>query len=276
LPEAEGYRLLRAAILAAAPLKGRTGRILLVTSAMPCEGKTTTLANLGVSLAQSGKRVLLVDANLRNPSLHQTFGLPLEPGLATLLGPDGDALRSDTVRETSVPGLRVLTAGRPPANVAELLDRPRMGALLRELGSEADYVLLDSPAVLGVSDAVILAQGADAVLLVVDARATRSEALAQAVTALQPAGAQLLGVALNRGISPCAGVYYQQGRPISRSVRDRAARMLGRLVPEQRSTHREPPEAPTDPSPGAEEGPAPGGPLPSRGAGGEKPSHRGR
>ncbi len=275
-PEAEGYRLLRAAISAAAPLRGKAGRILLVTSAMPCEGKTTTLANLGVALAQSGKRVLLVDANLRNPGLHQTFGLPLEPGLVTLLGSDGDALHGDVVREASVPRLRVLTAGRPPASVAELLDRPGIGALLRELRSEADYVLLDSPAVLGVSDAVILAQCADAVLLVVEARATRSEALAEAVTALQPARAQLLGVALNRGTSPCAGAYYQQGRPISRSVRERAARVLGRLVRGRRSTPKGPPEPPIDPSPGAKEGPAPEGLALSRGAGGKEPSHRGQ
>jgi len=274
--EGEGYRLLRAAVSAVLPATGRVGRVLLITSPMPCEGKTTTLANLGLALAQSGKRVVLVDANLRNPGLHRVFGLPQEPGLGTLLGAGEHELRSGALRETMVPGLKVLAAGQLPQSVAEVLDRPEMGALLRGLRSEADYVLVDSPAVLGLSDAAILAESADAVLLVVEARMTRLEALAHAVASLQPAGKRLLGVVLNRGTPPCSDAYYPGRRPASVSGDVGATKGVRGLVARWRRRREGPLQRPKDPNSGAAGGPAPGGPLPSRAAEGEQPSHRGQ
>jgi len=203
---AEGYRVLRTNLQFSAMGMKKSGVLLLVTSAQPLEGKTTSLANLGVSLAQAGKRVLLVDTDLRRPALHRQFKLSKEAGLTSLLlEPEADVER--LIQPTAVDGLQVLASGRVPANPAEVLGFPEMAALLERLRSSADYVLLDSPPVLTVADASILAQQVDGVLMVVETGVTRTDMLRQAVAMLERVKARLLGVLLNK-VSVRRGSYY--------------------------------------------------------------------
>ena len=202
---AEAYRVLRTNLQFSAMGMGQAGALLLVTSAQPQEGKTTSLANLGVSLAQAGKRVLLVDTDLRRPSLHEQFELPNEVGVTSLLL-EREADLERALQATPVEGLRVLTSGRSPANPAEVLSFPETAALLERLRPLADYVLLDSPPVLSVADASILAQRADGVLLVVEMGRTRTDMFRRAVAALESVKAHLMGVVLNK-VSVRAGGY---------------------------------------------------------------------
>ncbi len=202
----ESYRMLRTNVQFSTLGLDRSAAMLLVTSARPGEGKTTTLANLAVSLAQSGKRVLAVDTDLRRPALHKRFGLANTAGLTSLLL-DAAANPERIVQSTGVAGLRLLTAGPIPANPAELLDLPSTAAICDRLRALADYVLLDSPPMLSAADASILAQKVDGVLLVAETGRVRTEAFRQAVTALQRVQARLVGVVLNK-VSSRPGSYY--------------------------------------------------------------------
>jgi capsular exopolysaccharide synthesis family protein len=200
----EAYRLLRANLQFAAvehPL-----RSLLVTSCDPGDGKSTTAANLAVVAAQSGARVLLVDADLRRPSLHTIFGLRNATGLTSLLVDPGLATE-DALLPTHVPNLTVLLSGPLPPNPGELLASQRMADRLAELSGLADLVIIDSSPVLPVSDAAVLAGWVDASLLVVDVRRTRGHQAASAVAMLERAGARLVGAVLNR-LPRSRGSYY--------------------------------------------------------------------
>ena len=206
-PISEAYRALRTNIQFAAvdgPVK-----TIMVTSAGPGEGKSTTVANLAIVLAQAGRRVILVDADLRRPIQHRIFGLPNSRGLTTALL-DLNAPVSDHLQATGVRDLRVMTSSAIPPNPAELLGSQRQIELLAELEKEADIVLLDSPPVLTVSDALVLAPRLDGVLLVVEAGATRRGALIKARHALLHTGGRLLGVTLNRLTARRSGYYYYQ------------------------------------------------------------------
>jgi capsular exopolysaccharide synthesis family protein len=204
---AEGYRVLRTNVQFATMSIGKSGVVLLVTSAQPLEGKTTSLANLGVSLAQAGKRVLLVDSDLRRPCLHKHFNLSKEAGLTSLLL-EHEADIERVIQKTAVDGLRVLTSGHVPANPAEVLSFAETGALLERLRGMADYVLLDSPPVLSVADASVLAQKADGVLMVVEGEHTRTEMFTRAVAALEGVKARVLGAILNNVGVRRSGYYY--------------------------------------------------------------------
>jgi len=180
-----------------------------VVSAEPGEGKTTTAANLAAALAQAGNRVILVDADLRRPRLHTLFGVSNNLGLTTALLPDGDPLAAH-LQTTTVPGLRLLTSGPQPPNPAELVGSERMTALLAEMNTLADWVVLDTPPVLAVADAALLAHASDATLLVVDAQSTRRRSAQRAVALLTAAGAHVVGAVLNRLPLPTGtyGQYY--------------------------------------------------------------------
>ncbi len=194
-PFTEAYRNLRTNLQFA--LLGQHSSALVVTSAMPGEGKSTTLANLAVVMAQLGKKVILVDTDLRRPTLHEFFGVPKEPGLTNVL--IGDIQNLDSVlTETKVPNLRVLSSGKHPPNPAELLASDLMGKLIEVLKNKADYVLFDAPPILPVSDALLLAAKTGNILLVVGAGETRTEALRKAKESLQQVNAKVLGVVLNR------------------------------------------------------------------------------
>ncbi|MBU0492704.1 MAG: polysaccharide biosynthesis tyrosine autokinase [Chloroflexi bacterium] len=191
----EAYRILRANVEFAG--FGNPGGTILVTSAQPSEGKSTTVANLGVVAAQAGKRVIVVDSDLRRPVLHRIFGLDREIGLTTLLleaEPDLDA----ALQSGGVEGLQVLVSGPIPPNPGDLLGSPQMKQLIARLRERADVVLLDSPPVLAVADASLLAAQASGTILVVDAGETRRDAVRRAKEALDKAEAKVLGAVLNR------------------------------------------------------------------------------
>jgi non-specific protein-tyrosine kinase len=195
----EAYRALRASIEFAsvdAPL-----RTLLVTSAAPGEGKTVTAANLAVVFAQSGRKVLLVDADLRKPGVHEMFGLPNDRGLTTLLRDPSVSLDS-VAHVTEQGGLRILTTGPLPPNPAELLGSNRMQAVLAILKQGADLTVLDSPPLQAVADAAILSSTADGTLLVIVAGRSRRRVVRVARETLTRAGAKVLGAVLNRAPSP--------------------------------------------------------------------------
>ncbi len=201
-PIAEGFRKLRANIRYVSV--DRPLRILLVTSPMGKEGKSFVVANLAIVLAQAGLRVVVIDGDLRRPRQHLIFEVPPKGGLVRSLL-DGSA--DGRLQATGVEGLTLLPAGDRPPNPTELLGSDRMRELLRRLAGVADMVLVDSPPVLPVADAMALVEAVDGVLLVVRAGFTRRPALRQALESLQQVGARVIGVVLN-GIPTHKGGYY--------------------------------------------------------------------
>lgn len=171
-------------------------RTLVVTSPGAEEGKSTVLANLAVALAQGGKRVILVDCDLRRPTQHTLFGLDNATGLTTMML-DEAAQADPPLRETPVDGLRVLPAGPPPPNPAELLGSRRMKETLAALLEQADVLLFDVPPVLAVTDALVLAVQTNGVLLVVKAGGTTREHVQQAKERLERVNARIVGAVLN-------------------------------------------------------------------------------
>ncbi len=192
---AESIRSIRTNVLFSSAEEG--AHIVVVTSAGPGEGKSVVSSNLAVSLAQAGQRVLVIDADMRRPRVHEIFDLPQEPGLSNLLV--GDCKPSEAVRKWStVPGLCVLPAGMIPPNPAELLGSQRFEEYISTLGEHFDWVLIDSPPVLAVADAAVVANGASGVVFVVGADQTSRQAAREAIHQLQSAHARVIGAVLNR------------------------------------------------------------------------------
>jgi len=161
-PVSEAYRTLRVNLqFAALDVELRT---LLVASPGPGEGKSTTLANLAVTMAQVDQRVLMVDCDLRRPRLHEFFGLGNDTGVTTMLLED-EALENPPLQETGVEGLRLLASGKLPSRPADLLGSRRMERAIARLRNEADIVLFDAPPVMAATDAAILATKVDGVLV---------------------------------------------------------------------------------------------------------------
>jgi capsular exopolysaccharide synthesis family protein len=210
-PAQEAFRRLRTTLLrrAAEQTGGLDeGLTLLITSAHPGEGKSTVAANLGRSLAQTGRSTLLVDADLRMPVLHRFFGVESERGLSDILRgmPAGESSDwPDLVQPTGVPGLLLLPAGAPVDDAPMLLGSPSAARLFAELGERFDHVVVDSPAVLAVTDALVLTRHVDLALLVAGSNVQR-DALRLARQELTRVGATLLGVVVNgaddRGLYP--------------------------------------------------------------------------
>jgi len=194
-PAAEAFRALRTNIQFANP--GAPVRSLLITSAGPLEGKTLTAANLAVSLAQDGSRVIIVDTDLRKPRLHRLFDIPREPGFTNLVI-DSHQEVQDHLRPTSVENLWVLPCGTVPPNPAELLGSPRAVQVMEQLKEYADVVVYDSPPAATVTDAVVMASRVDAVLQVVWAGGTRRDLVRQGRAVLEKVGARILGPVLNQ------------------------------------------------------------------------------
>ena len=192
-PISEAYRTLRTNLEFAS--LDQELRTLVVTSAGVGEGKSTTLANLAVVSAQAGRRVLLVDADLRRPRLHDIFGLSNTSGLTTAMM-DETALLSPPLQETGINGLSVLTSGQLPPNPAELMSSRRMEEVIEALIERADQILFDTPPVVAVTDAAVLATKVDGVLLVVSAGKTRRESARAAVQRLEQINARLVGTVL--------------------------------------------------------------------------------
>ncbi len=193
-PVAEAFRTLRTNIQFKS--LDKPVRTLLVTSSAPGEGKSTVVANLAVSLAQTGAAVVAVDCDLRSPSLHTIFGLPNERGLTSLMLA-GDTQVREFLQRSEAGGVDVLTSGPLPPNPAELLGSKRMEAVIRELRDMADYVIFDTPPVLSVTDAAVLATRMDGSMLVLSAGKARRDAAKKAKRTLEELSAHFLGVVVN-------------------------------------------------------------------------------
>lgn len=204
-PAAEWYRTLRTNVEFSAV--DRPIQTLLVTSAVPSEGKSMTSANLAVAFAQGGRRVLLVDADMRKPSIDQLFDLAKGFGLTTLFSRAGNSVES-LAHPTEEPNLYVLPAGPTPPNPGELLASDRMRTIVETMKARFDLILFDTPPLEVAADAAVIAAFADATLLVVAARRTRRLAAIRAHEALQRANARILGVVLNGDASKVSTAYY--------------------------------------------------------------------
>jgi non-specific protein-tyrosine kinase len=215
-PYAEAYRNLRTNLQFS--LLVDSAAAVVLSSAEPGEGKTTTVANLAVVMAQTGKRVILVDTDLRRPTLHQMFRLPAEPGLTDLFL--NNQTLDQVIRETTVPGLHLLACGKLPPNPAELLASAWMDRLILALKERYDIVLFDSPPILPVTDAVLLASKTKHLLWVISAGKTRTDALRRAREALAQVDAKVVGIVLNRITSGGGyGYYYYYSKDGSKHKR---------------------------------------------------------
>lgn len=238
---AEAYRVLRTNIQFAAV--DNPGPLLLITSTGPDEGKSTTAANVAVAMAQTNLRTLLVDTDLRRPRVHSYFDLPNKFGLTNLLLQDKPNV-GQYVQSSGVPYLQILTSGAQPPNPSELLASQRMDGIIRQVSEQYDAVVFDSPPVLAVADATILASKVKRVVLVVDAGSTRTDLARKSVAALKSAGATLLGVALNRISRRGAGYGYYYYYTSADGEGKRAGildRLLGRNKGLQRRRRRKTP-----------------------------------
>ena len=202
-PVSEAYRTLRTNLEFSSLDKPICS--MVVTSAAPEEGKSTTLANLAVAIAHAGKRVILVDCDLRRPSLHQIFNVRGATGFTDMMRDDNWMARPP-LQETSVPNLRLLTSGTIPPNPSELLASRRMSEVITALQQQADMTLFDAPPVVAVTDAAVLATKVDAVLLVISAGRTKREHARQAKALLDKVNARLIGTVLNN-VKGDAGLY---------------------------------------------------------------------
>ena len=191
---AESYRALRTSLLLSN--LGAPPKVIIVTSALPQEGKTTTSINTAVVLAQKGVRVLLIDADLRRPSIHKTLGMGPHSGLSNVL--TGSTTLEKAITSTKVlPNLFVLPAGTPPPNPAELLASSNMRDVLGQLREQYDHIVIDTPPSLSVTDAVVLSPRADAVVLVIRSGQTTKNALRRSRDILMQVNAKVVGVLLN-------------------------------------------------------------------------------
>lgn len=182
---------------------------LVVTSAGPAEGKSTVISNLAVAMAQSGKKVLLIDCDLRKPTIHKKIGLPNSGGMTNLLIQKKQI--DECIMETDVQNLYVITSGPIPPNPAELLGSNRMKALIKEFENVFDITLIDAPPVLAVTDAQVLSRICNGTILNTAYGQTEKEAIIKAKESLLGAGGKILGVVLNKipiNSSKTYGKYY--------------------------------------------------------------------
>ncbi|MGH9125963.1 MAG: polysaccharide biosynthesis tyrosine autokinase [Acidimicrobiales bacterium] len=208
----EAYRSLRTGVQLLGVVRPLT--TLQLTSAAPAEGKTTTVANLATVLADAGRKVALVDCDLRRPMLHRVFGLGNKVGLTSvLLGEHTLAAALQPVAE--FPGLSVLTSGALAPNPSELLGSRQTAEIICSLQSMFDVVLLDSPPVLPVTDAIVLSQWVEAVIIVSSGGITKRKSLRRAIQVLRQSGAPLAGIVLNRAApEPEYSYHYTYGQDV--------------------------------------------------------------
>ena len=189
----EEYNHLKQSILSRMP--DMKSRALVFASATPGEGNSNVVANFGIVLASAGERILLVDANLREPVLHTLFGVKNDQGMAELLA--GEKTPKQVMQSTYLPTLYLVTAGHLPQNPFPLFASGSIRAILRKMKTDADWILFDAPAVTAFNDAVALGPRTDGVVLVVRAEKTRWEVAQSARERLEEGKANILGVVLN-------------------------------------------------------------------------------
>jgi len=204
---AEAYRTLRTSILLSS--WGAPPKVLLVTSPLAQEGKTTTSVNTAIVLAQRGARVLMVDADLRRPSIHKAFGVPQRPGLSEYL--TGNISECPTTPWAQLPNLHVLPSGGSPPHPAELLGSAMMNNVLTEWRKQFDHIVIDTPPALSVTDAVLLSVQADSVILVIRSGQTTKQALRRARQLLAYVNAKIIGVVVNAMDLNASDYYYYYG-----------------------------------------------------------------
>jgi capsular exopolysaccharide synthesis family protein len=202
----EAFRAVRTNVLFSTAQEG--ARTLVVTSTAPGEGKSMVASNLAVSLAQAGQRVLLIDGDMRKPKVHEIFGSKQEPGLSNVMV--GSSKASDAVRKTAISGLWILTAGRIPPNPAELLGSARFREFNVSLRAHFDWIIIDTPPVMAVTDAALVAHHASGVVFVIGAEMTSRHAAKRALDQLEQANAKFVGAVLNRVDLERNAYYYSQ------------------------------------------------------------------
>jgi capsular exopolysaccharide synthesis family protein len=170
-------------------------KTVLVTSATPAAGKSTTAANLAVAYAQSGKRTVLIDADLRRPTMHYTFEMTNQRGMSTAIV--NDVPVENIVRETEIENLDLVTSGPIPPNPSELLSSRKMAHLLKTFSMHYDMVIIDSPPLLAVTDAQVLSKITDGTVLVTNVAENNRDKLREAKDLLEKADANILGVVMN-------------------------------------------------------------------------------
>lgn len=183
-------------------------RVFMVTSTNPQEGKTISSINLSVALARQGKRTLLVDGDMRVPSIHTSLTLPSSPGLSEVLSGAVQATAEGVLQNTEIPNLRVLSCGVQPESPYELLDSTRTGPVMATLREQFDVIVIDTPPVLRTGDALKFASVADQTVFVVEAGRTEQRQASWAKRLLTNVGARVAGVVLNRAITPETEEYY--------------------------------------------------------------------
>lgn len=191
---AEAFRIIRTNLKFSTPA-GSVLKSLLITSAGPGEGKSTTIANLGTIMAQSGANVIIVDGDLRKGEQHILFNLGNGMGFSDLLTRDLDIKR--VIKDTKVPNLRVITSGLLPANPAELLESSKTRKVISQLSEIVDVVLVDSPPELIVTDAKLISSVVDGVILVIRSSVTKTDAILKTKKHLEKASARIIGTILN-------------------------------------------------------------------------------
>jgi capsular exopolysaccharide synthesis family protein len=211
----EAYRALRTNVLFSgtyeAGSEGKLGKAYTVTSSSPKEGKSTTISNLAITIAQGGQKVLLIDTDLRRPVIHSIFGYNKEPGVTNYLV--GRAAIADIIRNSPITNLDILTSGTIPPNPSELIGSQRMRDLLVELRKRYDIILFDSPPVIAVTDAQVLAKQTDGVILIISSGQTHIELARRAKQAIQKVDGKILGLVLNNfDMTSTYGSYYKYYR----------------------------------------------------------------
>ncbi|WP_028562426.1 CpsD/CapB family tyrosine-protein kinase [Paenibacillus pinihumi] len=185
-------------------------RVIMVTSTKMNEGKSTTSANMAVTYAQSSKRVLLIDADMRKPTQHHIFDVSNREGLTSVLSNQKEL--DDVLVSTSIPNLSLLPAGPVPPNPSEMLGSTRMDALLEKSKESFDIIVIDTPPIMIVTDAQIVAAKSDGVVLVIDSGNVKKEAALKAKISLDHVKARVLGVVLNNiNRKNAEGYYYYYG-----------------------------------------------------------------
>ena len=231
-PLAEAYRGIRTNIQFKS--LDQPAKSLLITSATPAEGKSITTANLAVTTARAFLKTIIVDADLRRPTLHKIFDVPNKDGVTDfIVSPELDV--NDFLKETGVENLRILTCGPLPPNPAEMLGSKRMADLLARLRELADVIIVDSPPVMPVTDAAVLSNQVDGVIMVVQAKRTRREIARRAIKRLDQVGANILGAVLNQipgraEYSETYSAYTQSDRQAFIGIENSSSNRLWQLV----------------------------------------------
>jgi capsular exopolysaccharide synthesis family protein len=212
MPIYEPFRRLSANVLVQTSNRSRGGplRSFLLTSAEPGEGKSTIAVHLALAMARANQNIILIDADMRLPTLHEMLDLPNSQGLSSILRQK--AHLQDVLQESQVPGLNVITSGPAPPNPSELLGSPQMRFLIQDLYGQFDVVLIDSPAFLPVADAAMLAPLIDGVILIVRRISIRLDAVREVCKQLEDINARPIGIVVNQAEQNGSYDYYRRRR----------------------------------------------------------------